>query len=145
MRGEVLEMKTTTEFFIEECCACGVLFGMTKELHDQRYRDKSSFYCPNGHSQSYMGKSDKTLRQEAEARARAAEDQAQAARRDAERAQREAETARAEARVAKAEAKRLKDRTSKGVCPVKGCKRSFVNVERHIRNQHPEYAEGHEH
>lgn len=42
-----------------ECCNCGILFWITT-ARDKRYLEtKESFYCPNGHSQSYVGKTDK--------------------------------------------------------------------------------------
>ena len=48
----------------DSCANCGVRFGITKQLHDQRRKDGDAFYCPNGHSLTY-GKSeaDKLRRQ----------------------------------------------------------------------------------
>ena len=47
-----------------ECSNCGVSFGLTEEFQSRRRRDRKSFYCPNGHSQWYPGKSEKQLLQE---------------------------------------------------------------------------------
>ena len=46
-----VEMHTTT------CCVCNVVFAMT-QLHQERLQEsKKSFFCPNGHSQSYLDES----------------------------------------------------------------------------------------
>lgn len=132
MRGQILNMEIVTEFVVEECYACGCLFAMTKHFKDTRLRDKQSFYCPAGHGQQYVGKSDKELRREAEARAQAAEDQAAAA----EQARKAAEKA---TKAAKAEATRLRKRGERGVCP--HCKRSFVQLAKHVESKHPECLE----
>ena len=59
------EVTTLTTFYIQSCCNCHILFGMPQELEDSRREDKERFYCPNGHGQSYRGKSDDQLRREA--------------------------------------------------------------------------------
>lgn len=127
-RGSTLRMETITEFHIEACFACGCEFAMTRDFYDNRQRMKDTFYCPAGHAQHYTGKSDKELRREAEARARAAEDQAAAARLELNRVKREA----------KAEQARLAQRARGGVCPC--CNRSFVQLARHMKTKHPEHG-----
>lgn len=37
----------------EECCSCGALFWITADLHRNIKETKRTFYCPNGHPQSY--------------------------------------------------------------------------------------------
>lgn len=54
-------MRTDTQNFTvtmvwEDCCFCGIAFGMTKDFEQRRREDHQSFYCPNGHGQSYRGK-----------------------------------------------------------------------------------------
>ena len=40
-------------FDTQECCHCGVIFGVP-EICGKNYRKtKQTFYCPNGHGQSY--------------------------------------------------------------------------------------------
>jgi len=41
-----------------ECCNCHTLFAMTQEMHNRRHRDHKLFYCPQGHSQHFTGKTD---------------------------------------------------------------------------------------
>jgi septal ring factor EnvC (AmiA/AmiB activator) len=45
-------MKTIT-FEEVVCCKCGTTFQMDAELDELRQEDGETFYCPNGHAQSY--------------------------------------------------------------------------------------------
>jgi Zn ribbon nucleic-acid-binding protein len=129
MRGNTLNMQITQQFFVEECCNCGVMFALTVEFQDNKKRDKTRFYCPNGHGQSYTGITDEEKARRALVAQRAAEDQARAA----EAARAREETAR---KKAQAEAKRLKARAAGGACP--HCNRTFVQLARHVATKHPE-------
>jgi len=40
------------------CCSCKVTFWVTKKHKEQLGDCHNTFYCPNGHPQSYVGKSD---------------------------------------------------------------------------------------
>ena len=102
---------------------CGVVFGMEEGYRDGKIRDRGTFYCPNGHSRWYPGKTAEQLAREATdalARERAAHDQTRAAR------------ASAEARELRA--KRKLKRVHKGVCP--DCNRTFQNLARHMACKH---------
>lgn len=39
----------------ETCCKCNVIYWITTEHQKRLIRCKNTFYCPNGHSQSYKG------------------------------------------------------------------------------------------
>lgn len=98
------------DIYIEECCNCGMPFGMPKEFKDRKREDNTNFCCPAGHSQHYIGKSD----------LRRARDRASAAERDADhqRAQRRATerkllTAKQQRGKARAALKRMREDT----CP----------------------------
>jgi hypothetical protein len=121
MKGSTLTIQQAVDFHVEECCNCGVAFAMTDQLYTERHKDKATFYCPNGHGQHYVGKTDKQLLVEAEERSRQAI--------QAERDQRLA---------AERELKRIQDRSKGGACPC--CKRSFVQLARHMKTKHPDYA-----
>ena len=41
------------------CCSCGVSYWLTTGHQESLVKTKESFYCPNGHSQSYTGDTDK--------------------------------------------------------------------------------------
>jgi hypothetical protein len=105
----------------ETCYSCGVLFAMEEDYRQELLQTKRTFYCPNGHGQNYVGKSNEQRRREAE--------QARAS------AEEEARIARIEAAAAKKELRRLKQRANAGACPY--CKRSFVQLTRHIHTKHP--------
>lgn len=44
----------------EECCVnCKITFWITAEHQQELLRCHNTFYCPNGHPQSYRGETDK--------------------------------------------------------------------------------------
>lgn len=120
-----------------DCCACGMLFGVPRDLDKRNREDPGrSFYCPSGHGQHYTGPTEADrLRRELEMVERQrdwAETARQAARDQAERAERSAA-------AYKGRVTRLKNRAAAGVCPC--CTRHFENVERHMANKHPDFTE----
>ena len=128
------------ELVTHECCKCGVFFAITKELDAQRLRDREWFYCPNGHTQHYVGKTEEQKLREELATQKKRTEWAHAAR-DAARDQ--AQAAERSARAYKGHLTRMRNRIANGVCPVQGCQRSFQNVHSHILNKHPEWASEH--
>ncbi|MGH2556397.1 MAG: hypothetical protein ACRDHO_11845 [Actinomycetota bacterium] len=110
------------------CGLCGVDFAWPDWMNKKSREDGSSFYCPNGHRIGYGETENDKLQQ----RLRSME-----ARLQHERDQREA-TERSLA-AKKGQVTKLKKRVGKGVCPC--CNRHFVNVERHMASEHPEYSE----
>jgi hypothetical protein len=128
-QGDVVTFTTATTIVVETCYTCGVVFGLGAEFRQARINDKKEWYCPNGHGQHYIGKSEaERLRQQldwANSRAASWKDQA--------------ETAEARRRGEKAAKTRLKNRIAKGVCPC--CNRSFVDLGRHMAGQHPHFVE----
>lgn len=49
----IANITLTKEYISEECCNCGVIFFMTNSLNKSFRNTKKTFYCPNGHGQSY--------------------------------------------------------------------------------------------
>lgn len=47
------QITLTGEFWVQNCCSCGIAFAVPLSLDKQRRDDGLAFYCPNGHSQSY--------------------------------------------------------------------------------------------
>lgn len=111
------------------CYSCGVIFGMPAEMDRDRRQDRKSFWCPNGHAQSYIGKTEAEKERE---RAQKAEERSAAliAQLDQERASHSA---------TKGQLTKTKKRIANGVCPC--CHRSFVQLARHMKGQHPKYTE----
>jgi len=113
---------TTIKFEAQTCISCGVKFCIPKELDDKLRQNHKSFYCPNGHSQCYVGETEaEKLRKELKRKEQEVADQVQA-------------KLKAQAALNIAEGK-LK-RVSKGVCPC--CNRSFSDLQRHMKTKHPE-------
>jgi hypothetical protein len=138
-RGTVLNY--TERLVVEDCCQCGVHFALPEDLRARCLKDHSkSFFCPNGHSMTYTGKTDEAKAKEAQVRA-----EREAAHLRARLDQAEAETAQTKnsLRATKAAATRARNRIEKGVCPHPKCHRHFENVQRHIARCHPDFAEAH--
>lgn len=122
-------------FEVVECANCHVDFALSKWFVAEKRGDHTTFYCPQGHSQFFPGKSDeeklreqlareKRMRGYTEATLTATRDQLQAT-----------EYSRRGEKAAKT---RLKNRIAAGVCPC--CNRQFQNLHRHMTGQHPDFT-----
>ena len=125
-----------TDFRAIECGGCGIVFGMTQKTYERFNEHRRSFCCPNGCERHFVGMTDIERAQEAQKKA---EGIAAAERDRHARTKRELEHTEARRRGEKAAKTRLKKRIKGGVCPC--CKRSFVQLTRHMATKHPEYAE----
>ena len=47
-----------TFFVTETCCNCSMPFAMTEDFQKARRQDRKTFYCPAGHGQRYVGKTE---------------------------------------------------------------------------------------
>lgn len=52
-QGSTFGLSMSLQIYEECCCNCGVTFWMTCGMQKKFKDDKSTFYCPNGHGQSY--------------------------------------------------------------------------------------------
>lgn len=114
------------------CPSCGIPFAVPLNWQQEKRRDHSSLYCPNGHKFYYPGKSrEEQLNDElAVARVRLTDEQA--------RRQREVEARQHAERSASAyrgKVTLIKNRVGNGVCPC--CRRTFQNLMKHMHTQHP--------
>lgn len=112
--GYSTELKTTT------CCVCGTPFAIDAYLYGKLFENHNDFYCPNGHSQHFTGKTEAEKLREELARKEQAFSRELNQRLEAER-----------------QLNRLKKRVGNGTCPC--CKRSFSNLHRHMKTKHPEF------
>lgn len=120
-------MPTVTTIGLE--CWCGLLIYPTQEHYNQNVRNGTKIFCPLGHSGSRWGDDPmQKLRDEA-TRLRAQVDRERA----------DANHQRARVAALKGVVTKTKQRVGKGSCPC--CHRHFENVERHMANKHPQYAE----
>jgi hypothetical protein len=125
-------------------CWCGMRHAVPEELRDFQMRqmrqhrdgdrDVTSIYCPLGHGHVPSGKGEAELLRE---RLAAEEKRLQAARDNAARLAAERDQAEASARAYKGAATRARKRAAAAVCPC--CKRSFVQLRRHMETKHPDY------
>lgn len=44
--------------YLEHCAWCGIPFALTVDLRNKLLKCHNTFYCPNGHRQSYVEKSE---------------------------------------------------------------------------------------
>ena len=117
------------------CSECGITFAAPDVWVRDRRRDHATFYCPNGHGQAYLGKSDVEL---AKAEAEALRSRLAVARQDA-KYQRERRVSAERSRSAiKGQLTKVKNRVARGVCPC--CNRHFEDLHRHMETKHPDYA-----
>jgi hypothetical protein len=119
------------------CYKCSCMFAVPRSVRRRWLDSGSTFYCPNGHDQHYTESSVQKLeKQLAEERRRREFAQNNAA---AERAARE-RTERSN-RAIRGATTRIRNRIKNGVCPC--CTRTFVNLQRHMQTQHPDFKPTH--
>lgn len=130
MNQQAANLTTFVTLEAETCCNCGMAFGMPSGYRRELLNAKRGqmFYCPAGHPQHYTGKSEAARLKEQLA---AQEEMTRYAREDALRQERFA-------RAARGQVTKIKNRIKHGVCPC--CKRTFVNVARHMTSKHPDYS-----
>jgi hypothetical protein len=127
LRG--FEITTTVKLVTETCCNCGVVFAMAEEFKQEclRETDGKSFYCPAGHAQHYVGKSDAQKLREAEERLASEKAWSQRITNDLN-AERKSHAS------TKGQLTRNRNRANAGVCL--DCHRTFVDVQKHRRDKH---------
>jgi hypothetical protein len=113
---------------------------MTSEFRSNRLADKRSFYCPNGHVQSYVGESDADKARRLEREARQLREQAEQARTRATAAVDQLEMERRSHTATKGHLTRQRMRAEAALCPVPGCGRSFKQLRRHLTSKHPDFV-----
>src|SRR6266568_3101123 len=122
--------RTYTETVVLEevtCKSCGITHAVPQRLLEGLQQTGGYYYCPNGHRWGWgesdadrlrqQLKAEQGQRKKVEAQLVAAQDQLQATER---------------------EALRHKKRVANGVCPC--CQRTFVQLQRHMKTQHPDYT-----
>lgn len=119
----------TEQLVVEHCCDCGMAFAMAADFRIRRLNDHGWFYCPAGHRQHYTGKTEEQRQRE-----RAERLERQLANRDED-----LRATRASLIATKGVLTKTRKRVGNGVCPC--CSRTFVDLQRHMDGQHPDYAE----
>jgi hypothetical protein len=119
-------------------CWCGIKYAVPDNLLRHAHNDGQVIYCPLGHKCHWAESEADRLRKKLE------REQAMSTRRLADLDRQRAATEHEKARVRgyQGALAKAKQRSAKGVCPVPGCKRHFVDVERHVASKHPGYVAG---
>lgn len=115
------------EFITETCYSCGIHFALPLDLQRSLVQSRRQFFCPNGHIQNYIGKTDAEIAREERDKVQARLNEEQHARLVAEKKQREAEE----------KVSSLIARASRGICPC--CNRTFSHsrLATHMKAKHP--------
>lgn len=112
------------------CKSCGITHAIPQRLIEGLQQTGGYYYCPNGHQWGWgKGEADR-LRQELR------DEQVQRKRLESQLV-----SVKDQLQATEREAQRHKKRTANGVCPC--CNRSFVQLQRHMKTQHPDYAKEH--
>lgn len=125
--GDALSIQKWLSMVTVDCYKCGVTFAVTTELHSNWHRDKTEFFCPNGHPQSYVESTAQRLQRELDA-----------AKRDVEWQKQRAATLDKQLSAQKGVTTKLQKRVSAGVCPC--CQRTVKQLAAHMKTKHPNYG-----
>ena len=123
-------MDITVSLTAMDCPACSIVFAVPDRLDKERREDGKTFYCPNGHSMSYSGE----IHQLRESLRKAEADRTWYEKRTQQAIEDEA-AARRSLSAVRGQVTKLKRRAVAGTCPF-GCRRHFVNLERHVATKH---------
>lgn len=118
---------TFREMDFIDCYKCGMVFAVPRQWNKNKIDNHETFYCPNGHTQHYTGKS----------KAEKLRIRLEEAERQKRSLQGRLETSKRSHSATKGQLTKTKNRIMNGVCPC--CNRSFVNLAKHMRGQHPGY------
>jgi hypothetical protein len=129
MTGRGATINISVQLITEDCCNCGVLFAIPADLRRELLENHKNFYCPNGHSQAYLGKTE----------AQKEKERADRLERRLANTEEDLRCERASHRATRGNVTKLKKRVANGVCPC--CNRTFANLGRHMAGQHPDYAD----
>jgi len=124
------------------CATCGVLYAIPESFYRsmKKYRGDTpngwKCVCPFGHEWWYVGE---TELERARRDRDAARDAAAAARAHRDQAKADARAQKARGTRFKNERDRERAMAHAGQCPVKGCRRHFKNLGRHMDTKHPDW------
>lgn len=125
-----------TDLTVITCGACGMPFAVPEHWRNARQKDRSTFYCPNGHPRAFIQTREQELQDEL-ARQKHRTEQAEAEARY-QRGLVEHNVRRV--RAMRGQMTKARKRTAKGTCPC--CSFTFPDLAMHMKAQHPLYANG---
>lgn len=132
---ETTQIKTIT-LSLRYCSECHIHFGITEGMLETLRNTHETFYCPNGHSRFFPGKSneEKLRGQISELHGELGDMQESLSASEYEHGK----TIRS-LRATRGHVTRTKNKIAKGVCPC--CDQHFPNLEKHMSTEHPDYVE----
>lgn len=116
------------------CGECDLVFAVPKAWYDAvavRRENGGNFWCPNGHSRRFTGKSEAEKLRDELAREKHRAEQAQA---DAEQQRRRVAFRDRQLAARKGQVTKMRKRIERGVCPC--CNRYFADLHRHMESKH---------
>lgn len=129
------------EIVATSCGVCGIQFGLDRAFYKQRHADGKVFYCPNGHTIGWgEGEANKLRAEklELESRLKFTQNRLETVKSERDQEIKKVTIQKGRATRFKNDRNRIMARIANGVCPC--CCRHFVNVERHMKGQHPNYV-----
>ena len=132
--SEAYKIDIHTEFTSLHCCNCHIPFAVPEKIRQRWKNEGKTFYCPNGHPQSYSESTVDKLKKQNETLKRQ-KDFTESCLQDACKREKKLGN---KLRGEKAAKTRIKNRIKNGVCPC--CNRTFKNLQRHMTTQHKDYV-----
>lgn len=128
-------VEVTTDLVTITCYRgdCGILFAVPELWDRSRRRDHTSFYCPNGHSQAFLGK---TREEELAEKLAGAVRERDRLRKERARLSDDVMDLTRSVRAHKGVATKLRRKAARGQCGF--CEQHFPDVESHVREVHPD-------
>lgn len=121
-------------------CWCGIQLAVPDDLYKHAQDSVANrLYCPLGHVFVFRKGDAQVERERADRLARQLENERTYSRSVQDQL---AASERSKAAI-KGHLTRYRNRVANGVCPVQGCKRHFLNVQRHVADEHPGWVESH--
>jgi len=121
----------TEALVVISCGKCGIHFGVPENFNQDKKDHQTGFYCPNGHCRAYNGQTRDQKIAELEKRVENAHDYNRELHETIDHKDNQI-------RGHKSANTKLKKRVANGVCPC--CNRTFQNLHRHMKGQHPDYT-----
>jgi hypothetical protein len=122
--------RTYTEIVVLQevtCKSCGITHAIPYKLLEGLQQTGGYYYCPNGHQWGWGESEGVRLRQ-----------QLQAEKEHQRRVEAQLVSVQDQLQATEREVQRQKKRAANGVCPC--CNRSFIQLRRHMKTQHPDYT-----
>ena len=134
MSGGVI---TYTQRLEVTTCWCGINYAVPANLlRNAMNGEVKDLYCPLGHGGGWGD----TELQQARKSAQQARDALTRKQAELDQAKADTEHERRRAAAARAQTTKIRKRAAVGVCPAPSCKRSFVDMAKHVATCHPELA-----